>query len=213
MEETPQLPMGVEWGMQLLIRFSGFAESYKTTLVGMERGRYLICSAPYVPGIWTVLNAADQTTVRYLCEGVVYGFKCTLLTVFDKPFRLLVLSYPENIETVNLRQHQRIPCLIPAIAKVGETTYAGALVDLSLSGCCFVWDSPEDKETAVSSGDEIEISYQMAGLSGDQVARIKVTSVRRYGSRVTLGGSFISLEENASSAIETYLETAQKLLL
>ena len=107
--------------MQLQLRFSGFAESYKTTLVGMERGRYLICSAPVLPGLWAVLNAPDQTTVRYLCEGVVYGFKCTLLTVLAKPFQLLVLSYPEKIETVNLRQHQRVPCLIPAKAKMGQT--------------------------------------------------------------------------------------------
>jgi len=66
MTEPAQLQIGVEWGMQLQLRFSGFAESYKTTLVGMERGRYLICSAPLLPGLWTVLNASDQTTVRYL---------------------------------------------------------------------------------------------------------------------------------------------------
>ena len=154
--------------MQLQLRFSGFAESYKTTLVGMERGRYLICSAPVLPGLWAVLNAPDQTTVRYLCEGVVYGFKCTLLTALAKPFQLLVLSYPEKIETVNLRQHQRIPCLIPAKAKMGQTGWDGALLDLSLSGCCFVWDAPQDAEAAVSSGDEMEISYRMPGLSGEK---------------------------------------------
>jgi len=178
----------------------------------MERGRYLICSAPFLPGLWTVLNAPDQTTVRYLCEGVVYGFKCTLLTALAKPFQLLVLSYPEKIETVNLRQHQRVPCLIPAKAKMGQTGWDGALLDLSLSGCCFVWDAPQDAEAAVSSGDEMEISYRMPGLSEDQVARIKVTSVRKYGSRVTVGGSFADLSEGASKAIQTYLETAQKLL-
>ncbi len=212
MTEPAQLQIGVEWGMQLQLRFSGFAESYKTTLVGMERGRYLICSAPVLPGLWAVLNAPDQTTVRYLCEGVVYGFKCTLLTALAKPFQLLVLSYPEKIETVNLRQHQRIPCLIPAKAKMGQTGWDGALLDLSLSGCCFVWDAPQDAEAAVSSGDEMEISYRMPGLSEDQVSRIKVTSVRKYGSRVTVGGSFADLSEGASKAIQTYLETAQKLL-
>ena len=143
--------------MQLLLRFSGFAESYKTTLVGMERGRYLICSAPYVPGIWTVLNAADQTTVRYLCEGVVYGFKCTLLTALDKPFRLLVLSYPENIETVNLRQHQRIPCLIPAKAKVGARPGGTAPSSTSASAAAALSGIlRRTQEAAVSSGDEIE---------------------------------------------------------
>ena len=212
MTEPAQLQIGVEWGMQLQLRFSGFAESYKTTLVGMERGRYLICSAPLLPGLWTVLNAPDQTTVRYLCEGVVYGFKCTLLTVLAKPFQLLVLSYPEKIETVNLRQHQRVPCLIPATAKMGQTGCDGALLDLSLSGCCFVWDAPQDAETAISSGDEMEISYRVPGSSGDQVVRIKVTSVRKYGSRVTVGGSFADLDEGASKAIQSYLETAQKLL-
>jgi len=213
MTETSQPQIGVEWGMQLQLRFSGFAESYKTTLVGMERGRYLICSAPYVPGIWAVLNGPDQTTIRYLCEGVVYGFKCTLLTVLEKPFRLLVLSYPEKIETVNLRQHQRVPCLIPATARMGEAAYNGALLDLSESGCCFVCDASEDKEKTISSGNELDISYHMPGSPGDHVVKIKVTSVRRQGSRVTVGGSFEGIEQNVSNAIQAYLETAQKLLL
>ena len=212
MTEPAQLQIGVEWGMQLQLRFSGFAESYKTTLAGMERGRYLICSAPSLPGLWTVLNAPDQTTVRYLHDGVVYGFKCTLLTALAKPFQLLVLSYPDKIETVNLRQHQRVPCLIPAKAKTGQTHWDGALLDLSLSGCCFVWDMPREAQDTVSSGDEMEISYRMPGSPGEQVARINVTSVRKYGSRVTVGGSFVGLDGAASEEIRTYLETAQKLL-
>jgi c-di-GMP-binding flagellar brake protein YcgR len=212
MTEPVQLQIGVEWGMQLQLRFSGFAESYKTTLVGMERGRYLICSAPSLPGLWTVLNALDQTTVRYLHDGVVYGFKCTLLTTLAKPFQLLVLSYPDKIETVNLRQHQRVPCLIPAKAKTDQTDWDGALLDLSLSGCCFVWDMPREAQAAVTSGDEMEISYRMPGSPGEQVAKLKVTSVRKYGSRVTVGGSFVGLGGVASEEIRTYLETAQKLL-
>jgi hypothetical protein len=58
----------------------------------------------------------------------------------------------------------------------------------------------------------MEISYRIPGSSGDQVVRIKVTSVRKYGSRVTVGGSFADLDEGVSKAIQAYLETAQKLL-
>ena len=52
----------------------------------------------------------------------------------------------------------------------------------------------------------------MPGSPGEQIVRIKVTSVRKYGSRVTVGGSFVGLDSPASEEIRTYLETAQKLL-
>ena len=44
--------IGVEWGMRLQLRLRNFTESYWSTLVGMDRGQYLICTMPRIPGIW-----------------------------------------------------------------------------------------------------------------------------------------------------------------
>lgn len=131
--------LGVEWGMSLAITLKGHAESNKATLVGMERGGYLICNVPSSrgKGIWTTMHKENHIIVRYLHMGIVYGFPYTLIGALEFPFNLLVLSYPEQIETVNLRQHSRIPCLIPAAMRINDHTYKGATIDISMSGSCF----------------------------------------------------------------------------
>ena len=165
--EEKEIPkgIGVEWGMRLQLRPRN-SESYWSTLVGMDRGQYLICSTPQIPGIWVAVNGHEEATVRYLYSGVVYGFKSRLLNLIDEPFRLLFLSYPADIETVNLRQYQRVPCLVPATAKKGDATYKGVLLDLSLTGCCFAFDSASDsEEIEIAPGQELGVSFQIAGLA------------------------------------------------
>jgi c-di-GMP-binding flagellar brake protein YcgR len=120
-----QRDLGVDWGMRLMIRFRGFSESYKGTLVGIDRGSYLICSVPQLKGIWVRVNQEKPVEVRYLHRGVVYGFKCTLLSLVEEPVNLILLSYPEAIESVTLRKHERIPCLILATVQADGRSWKG----------------------------------------------------------------------------------------
>jgi hypothetical protein len=210
--QTRQKAVGVEWGMQLRLSFAGFPESFKATLVGMDRGQYLICGDPKVPGIWTALNAKDQTVVRYLYRGTVYGFKCTLLGAVEKPAKLLLLSYPENIEMVSLRQHQRVQCLIPGRLELGSTTYHGMVLDLSVSGCRFAFTTTtEDDLSMVKPGEDVYLSLHLPGLSIEKPLAITVKNVRKHADKVSVGGEFKGLDDDAVQALQTYIETAEKL--
>jgi c-di-GMP-binding flagellar brake protein YcgR len=211
--QEPEQQITVEWGMPLQLRFEGLSDSYKSTLVGMERAQYLICSVPRIPGIWVKLHRKDRTIVRYVHKGVVYGFKSTLLGIVDEPFRLLLLSYPQDIETVRLRQYDRLPCLIPATAKLRDAQFGGAILDISLGGCCFAFSpSSEDEVSQVQPGDEIALSAQMPGVPRDLTIRMTVGSIRRQNSRISIGGSFKDLENDALTAVENYVGTMAKLL-
>jgi len=205
--------IGVEWGMRLQLRLRNFTESYWSTLVGMDRGQYLICTTPRIPGIWVAVNGHEEAVIRYLYRGVVYGFKSRLLNLIDEPFRLLFLSYPENIETVNLRQHQRIPCLVPATAKKDDAVYNGVLLDLSLTGCCFAFDTAsDDEEPGIGPGQEIGVSFQVAGLTGSPMINVEVVNVRKRGRKVTIGGSFKDLKDDTLAAVRTHIEMIQEFV-
>ena len=186
-EESPknignanQRDLGVEWGMPLMIRFRGFSESHKGSLVGMDRGHYLICSVPQLRGIWTKVHQENHVVVRYLHKGVVYGFKCTLISLIEEPVPLMLLSYPEEIETVALRKHDRITCLIPATVQVDGRSCKGAIVDLSLGGCSFACPiSPENELPRIESGIDAVLSFQIPGSQSERTMELGIVNVRR----------------------------------
>jgi len=208
MTQEPLQRITVEWGTPLQLSFVGIAGSYRSTLVGMERTQYLICSLPKAPGIVGKLNGRNQTVVRYVHRGVVYGFKSTLLGVVEEPFRLGLLSYPEDIETVRLRQCDRVPCLIPAAAKFRDKSLDGAILDLSVGGCCLAFTaSSEDEMIDSNPGEEFEVSVQLPGGASGLVIKMIAGHIRRQGSRVTIGGPFRDLDRDASTALQSYIET------
>jgi len=201
--------ISIEWGTPLRISCKGFTESYKSVLTGMERDRYLICNTPDIPGIWTMLYKMNQIIVRYIHRGIVYGFKCTLMGIIEDPLHLMILSYPDNIETVKLRKHERITCLIPATASIDSTTYKGAVLDISMGGCSFKCNVSSNDEIAVKENDAI--SMQIAGLQGNQILKLGVANIRRYNKKITLGGQFRDLDGNALAALQDFIDTLAEL--
>jgi len=197
--------------MTLMITLKGHTESHKATLVGMERGSYLICktSSSRIVGIWAIMNKEDFIIVRYIHNGIVFGFHSTLIGAMDSPFSLLILSYPENIETVNLRQHVRIPCLIPAVMTINESTYKGAIIDISLSGSCFVFNLSEgDEKAQIQRGDEGALFFQIPGSQNKVTIKVDMVSVRIDNSKITLGTRFKELTPDAWNDIQIYHDTA-----
>lgn len=203
----------VEWGTPLMLRFEGFSESHRSVIVGMERGAYLICRTPPLPGLWAKLGNSNHVIVRYLYEGIVYGFKCTLLNIINEPFGLLILSYPENIETVKLRKHDRITCLIPATMKVDGTPLKGAIVDLSKGGCGFAASvSEEALLTEIQPGKELTISVQIPGLQGEEALKARVVNARRDGHRLIVGCLFPDSDPGSLARVHTFIETLGTLV-
>ena len=206
-DQKNHITLGVEWGMSLMITLKGHTESHKATLVGMERGTYLICSVPSSrgKGIWITMHKENHIIVRYLHMGIIYGFQCTLIGALEFPFSLLVLSYPEQIETVNLRQHNRIPCLIPAVVKINEHTYKGATIDISISGSCFVFHlSTGDEPAQVQRGEEATLSMQIPGSQNEVTIKMNIVTIRTDNSKVTLGTRFKELAADTLNAIQNY---------
>ncbi len=204
-DKTRDAHIGVEVGVHLQIQFQGLKEISKTTLVGLERGLYLIVRTPPVPGTWTKLNKENHTIVRYLYKGTVYGFKCTLLAVMNEPFPLLFLSYPSDIETINLRKQERVECVIPAVARIAGSPCKGAVLDISQSGCSFAFNVQSGGSPPVTPGDEIVLVIRLAGSAGERELSAKVMNVRKTGDRVITGNFFTDADDAAMTAVEEYV--------
>lgn len=203
--------LGIEFGTTLQLQFVGLKETAKTTLVGMERNSYLIARSPQISGIRTKLHKENHVTVRYLYEGKVYGFKCTLLGVIDEPFRLMLLSYPERIETVNLRKQERVSCFLPAKLIKDNLDYAGVILDISAGGCNFFFDlSGHEGLPDVKVGDEVKFSLHIGGSSGIKTVQATVRNLRSGGDRMTMGAQFQNVDIETLDNLETYINTVTR---
>jgi c-di-GMP-binding flagellar brake protein YcgR len=212
MNNTQQeLYLGIEPGVLLQLQLEGVRGSYKSTLVGMERGLYLISRIPQMPGLKAKLGKEDQVIVRYLYEGTAYGFRSMLLGVTNEPFRLAFLSYPENIEVVNLRTQERVSCFFPAVLSLNESSWEGVILDVSPGGCNFVFDPTGDKDTTgFNIGDVVLLSTQITGSSGPMTLRGTIRNIRQRETEITLGTQFHEVEPLAIDAITRYADSVRK---
>lgn len=137
-KEAPDCP-GLSPGIQIQIQLVGLGPT-KSQFIGMAGGEFLIIKTPLIKEIATKLFQKNHVIIRYFHDGNVYGFRCTLIGLIKEPCRLSILSYPETIECLNLRKHERVDCLIKAsltCEDLPETPLQGIIQDISLGGCRF----------------------------------------------------------------------------
>lgn len=136
---------GMSMGMLLQIQFEGLGAS-QSRLVGMDYGNYIIIRTPPLACIRSKLFEKNHGIVRYLFSGHVYAFHCTLLSVVTEPYRFSILSYPESVENMNLRRHERIPCIIAAEVNLKGLANKGIVSNISMGGCSFEFDRSSQRE-------------------------------------------------------------------
>lgn len=152
---------GIEFGTLLHIQIEGLG-TFKSSIIGIERGRFLIIKTPSIAGIGTKLYKKNHIVARYLYEGVLFDFRCTLIALINEPFQLSFLSYPESGRTINLRTCDRISCMIPCELQMSESRSKGFITDVSIGGCRVSLNvSIEDKMTQIRIGNPGYLSVQM----------------------------------------------------
>ena len=203
--------LGIELGIVLRIQLRGMKDTWNSTLVGMAGNRYLIAEIPAIPGLWVKLHQMNNIIVRYLHDGKVYGFYSTLVGEMSEPFRLAFLSYPEDIEIVNLRKSERAPCLIPALISVNGASHPGAFTDVSEGGCSFLFDQSNSSGAGVTVGEEILFSVRFIGSSDIKSIKAIVKNIRLADKRTSVGTQFHEPGDDILESIRTYMEKVGNL--
>ena len=125
----------------------------KLLLVGYELGNYILLKYPKVANTSEykdVLVEGNVIIARYLLEGdkgECCAFRSSIKFISTYPEKFLFLEYPKKIENRQLRSQQRTNIHIPAVImiegdeKTQEMEIDGAISDISLQGCGFVFKS------------------------------------------------------------------------
>jgi c-di-GMP-binding flagellar brake protein YcgR len=162
----------------------------KLMLVGYELGRYILLKYPKAISAAQykdVLTEGNVVIVRYIMEGSkgeCFAFRSTIRTITTYPEKFIFLEYPKKIESRQLRMQQRTSIHIPAVIMIEEDDnntemqIHGAISDISLNGCGFLFKSDSENTNVNkrkvfvclqdSKGDEMTISAQVCNSRNEQ---------------------------------------------
>jgi len=172
-------------------------ESFKTHLIGCKTGSYLILE---IPSLLDAGNVKDlllldrKLIIRTICErttGDCMGFYSTVQGILKVPYPVFFASYPEEVETRELRAEKRIATSIPCVMFKHENgdKMPGNITDLSNGGCRFELVVAE--EVVKVKVNSMYLRF-VDPVSNVELTRLgEVCSQRKTGNVMSIGFSFV----------------------
>lgn len=193
-------------GTEVSIQLVDSEGRFKSILVGMQPDQYLIVQFPAASSVSQSLHDGMDLILRYVHFGSVYGCIVTLRGLIRKPLPLLFLTYPTQIQRIELRKVQRVACLIPATIMRSRGKRSGMIRDISTGGVLFCTKTAQ--ETGMGSfkvGESILVSFPLLGMDGLQEFPGKVRRVTEDREKLRLGIEFEEYSPDIREKIELYI--------
>jgi len=196
LRQSDPLCPGLNFGLLFQISIDGIG-IFKSSLIGMEYGRYFIFKLPNVPEINDKLFKKNHISVHYFHAGKIYAFRSTLIGLLKEPFRLHIIDYPDSIEIINLRKKERITCWVPAnlrdiYSELKCGICDGYVSDISSAGCSFECSVSEGiTSPEVNVGQSLTLSLFLSSNHDEaMVVQSEIRNIRRDKDRMLLGLKF-----------------------
>ena len=199
---APEIPVGARCQIQV------GKTRYTSTLRGSNFPKFIIMDIPFDNNKPVIVHHHAEGVVRFESGGVISGFEAQVTKQYTSPFAIWVTSYPEEIQSVNLRKSQRITTfLLSKLVSPDKREMEGAIVDLSEGGGLFVTGSNSVKEGARHL---LEVTLP----SGETIQELSCVakSVKQKGEKTLVGLLFnVETNEKYSKLLSFYLSCAQRL--
>ncbi|MGD8386299.1 MAG: flagellar brake protein, partial [Desulfobacteraceae bacterium] len=194
-------------GMEVSIQIAETEMRFKSTLVGMQCNQYLLVPFPVASTVSQHLQDGTDLILRYVHFGSVYGCMVTLIGLIRKPFPLLFLSVPTQVQRIELRKVQRVACLIPGTVMRSKGKHSGMIQDISSGGVLFSTQTAQESGTSpFEVGESILVSFPLLGMEGHQEFPGKIRRVTEDREKVSLGIEFEEYSTDIREKIESYIE-------
>ncbi len=209
---TSGVSIDIPIGTRMTMNFINQKESYPVEMLGYSLYEYLIFKLPRLPALRSRLIGHEAITMRYMHEGTVFGFVTETMAAIVRPGFILFCSYPVSVEQLELRRHQRLGCLLPAIVQTSFGEYRCILQDLSHGGAKLVLESKaSDGIRQIEMGANVLLDFTLfIGKSEVPVPSV-VRSVSVEGVKVHLGLQFLDLPDRLGKELEDYLNALCQL--
>lgn len=149
-----QLTVGTLLNVQVLSERS--SPRVQARVLGYLEGQSVIAALPGATLVPIDLRLGDEVAVRYLVGRSVCGFKTSVIRVCTSPYPYFHLSYPEEVQKMDVRGAERVQVALPARLDGGAGTVEIELRDLSATGANL--SSPRE---IGQIGDAVKLSMEL----------------------------------------------------
>jgi len=200
-------------GVILRLQIKGAKRRLSSELIGIEDGKYLIVKMPplyTMENVPTFLIKGNEIAVKYVYKGAIFGFQSQIIDLIHKPFKLVFIKYPEEIESYDFRGNKRVECFLPAYIKIAEHIIEGRITDISRAGCLFTIETPEHEGSInlLELNNEICIGFHLPGIEEELSVDAKQRSIKRDTDGTSIGIEFTKMDSSVQTKLFSFLSIA-----
>lgn len=197
-------------GSPMLLKPSGTDAKLKTFFVGLEATRYVVVSlAPLLDRLnefSSCFERGKHVRLFFKRDGTVQGYVVRVQGYTTIPFQHLYLTYPQEGESYNLRQHDRVETHLPG-ALAGEGVSARCMVsNLSLGGCGVV-AHPDHVEAMgrMEIGEHLLLKFQLNTEPELSEVSCQLASLNDRAGRRRAGLRFTYMDERTEKRMMRFI--------
>ncbi len=164
-------------------------DRYTVSVIGFLAGESLLVTAPTIKGKVQFILDSQKFAVRMLRGSHVYGFKTTVIQTAVKPYPYLHLSYPKEVESITVRNAERVETRIPALARntlkpdEKHNWQTVVITDLSTTGIRL-----ESMQSLGNQGETVQIHFKL-DVCGSEESMDLTADIRNAAPRGSRGKS------------------------
>lgn len=204
--------LSIALGSELSMQIEGMEEKFKSILTGIEAPTYLMVRMQIPSKFRNQIDRGTNFIVRYVYLGNVYGFNTKSLGSVDKPYKITFLSYPEKVESLDIRKAQRVSCFIPATLEINKRQLRGLVMEISKSGTRFKITTGIDMINQVKINDPVKISFPLLGFEGIHNFKGIIKSINSDSIGISFGIQFEDMNTSHENMIDIYVRDILDLL-
>ena len=164
-----EIPLSLGQRVTLKVR----NEVFNVQVRGWCTGQYIILDLPKIGADYFRVAPQTGLQIHFTKEGVFVNFKSTSILTFVQAISLLIIEYPRNVDTHNLRKYARFKANL-AVSYFSENDEqkkedAGIIRDISSGGILFTHTRQIGKE------DLLKITFEVpnGGKIQEQLAEVR----------------------------------------
>lgn len=185
--------------LQLVIGSGQDKVNCGSTLLGWKERTWLICEWPFHFGQAVPCETGTRCLVRYLVDGKLIGYESEVRSAQTAPVPLLYLAFPQTVEEIPLRKHERVssnePLLLihvdrqgaACVDPKGDSTIGGLVLDLSVAGCRVV---VQQLRSTVHQGSTVHLEFELIGIGHVSNLTGVIKNVAEQGNTTSIGIEF-----------------------
>lgn len=197
--------INIELGCPVFIEISDQKNKLSSRIIGVEHRDYLIIKTPTGTSAGT-LKPGKIFVIKYVHQGIVYGFKTHVLTAITHPANVLFIGYPSKVDEQGLRSENRYKCSLKCVVKTLKYAGPGTMVDISANGCCCSFRAREVnfiKSLAVGT----ELKFELEGAGSDPQVKMggTITNIIESEKATRVGISFKDIDKKTKQQLKVVM--------